>query len=818
MVAAISLATNLRTCNSKMAIRFIWNMFFARWRCGNSLDSLSVGIGFDSRSVHPDSDFSMVFRNHSRRMLGWVPNKGHGRFLPNPSPIPLPCANCTVSNDLAIDRRTGFNPRPGHRIFAYGNRARRYRWSAGFLGDLPCPTPFNSGVAPYSPPSPSSALKTSLIRAAQISSLTLSDKGDDNTRGQRPVAPTCKALNPRAVLPLLRSAVQLMSVTVLVCLNVCLWEREIPEKTHRPAASSCTILPFENLGATRRESNPVLLGVNVCVTAAPTKISSRDYQQFDTKLRPQHTSEPTIAKCGDRDVLTGFRASERVKRFGRLLTVMSWHPMKVIEVSMEQRWNEWAGGTGISHAKVRPWIVIGEEGGGAVGTRAPRGGNQATVVTNPLMAGVLVTVYCSPSAPLTALNCVTGRTLMRLCAPATPPAEKGKGGGGYASASWKLNLTKPGELHHCLKAVHDKVSTIEINLRKKKSLLLPADILTSALSDMRPTFACREQSKGTCRATKLFVASDAIRDPAEGVGQISRSWQPLNTPWLLLRGDQCPKKLGLGAVIWPSRSPDLTPLYYFLWDVVKGVEYEAPMPSEEDLTARIHAATQLLSTQPRVSTICRRCNRVQGSTIRTPFVICNILFGSVFGAPDNTVQYRVISISLSDAAYLQFQQELLPECLEDVSLEVSENTLRDHCQIGFVLADSEPVTNAVQFRRRGPMRQWREITETNRTVLRAPSHTVAFTRRVSRPLVHSHHKHLVRRRLVVSSSSPMSLAALDFTRLPHSARDVRPRGRWDIYRVVGQRPEMQPCAESPSSQYIPAHPPKSLASPAGEGE
>ncbi|KAJ8894382.1 hypothetical protein PR048_007033 [Dryococelus australis] len=67
-------------------------------------------------------------------------------------------------------RRTGFNPRPGHRIFASGNYAGRWRWSAGFLGDLP--PPLHSGAAPYSHQLPSSDLKTSLLRAAQISSLT----------------------------------------------------------------------------------------------------------------------------------------------------------------------------------------------------------------------------------------------------------------------------------------------------------------------------------------------------------------------------------------------------------------------------------------------------------------------------------------------------------------------------------------------------------------------------------------------------------------------------------------------------------------------
>ncbi|KAJ8870944.1 hypothetical protein PR048_027246 [Dryococelus australis] len=59
-----------------------------------------------------------------------------------------------------------------HQDIACGNRAGRCRWSAGFLGDLPFPSPFHSGAAPYSPRSLSSALKISLLRAAQISSPT----------------------------------------------------------------------------------------------------------------------------------------------------------------------------------------------------------------------------------------------------------------------------------------------------------------------------------------------------------------------------------------------------------------------------------------------------------------------------------------------------------------------------------------------------------------------------------------------------------------------------------------------------------------------
>ncbi|KAJ8870633.1 hypothetical protein PR048_029656 [Dryococelus australis] len=47
--------------------------------------------------------------------------------------------------------------------------AGRCRWSAGFLGVLPFPPPLHSGAAPYSLQSSSSALKTSLLRTAEIS-------------------------------------------------------------------------------------------------------------------------------------------------------------------------------------------------------------------------------------------------------------------------------------------------------------------------------------------------------------------------------------------------------------------------------------------------------------------------------------------------------------------------------------------------------------------------------------------------------------------------------------------------------------------------
>ncbi|KAJ8871074.1 hypothetical protein PR048_027378 [Dryococelus australis] len=91
---------------------------------------------------------------------------------------PPPAVFMDVFHAHLPPRRSGFNPRPGSlRIFAFRNRARQCRWSAGFLGDIPYPPPFNSGAAPYSPQSLSSALtKTTLLTAAQLSSLGIADR------------------------------------------------------------------------------------------------------------------------------------------------------------------------------------------------------------------------------------------------------------------------------------------------------------------------------------------------------------------------------------------------------------------------------------------------------------------------------------------------------------------------------------------------------------------------------------------------------------------------------------------------------------------
>ncbi|KAJ8880585.1 hypothetical protein PR048_017055 [Dryococelus australis] len=86
----------------------------------------------------------------------------------------------TVAERLACSPSTNSNwvqsPPCSLRSLACGNRARRCRWSAGFLGDLPFPPPLYSSAAPYSPQLPLSALKISMLRAVQISLLPLENK------------------------------------------------------------------------------------------------------------------------------------------------------------------------------------------------------------------------------------------------------------------------------------------------------------------------------------------------------------------------------------------------------------------------------------------------------------------------------------------------------------------------------------------------------------------------------------------------------------------------------------------------------------------
>ena len=72
--------------------------------------------------------------------------------------------------------------------------------------------------------------------------------------------------------------------------------------------------------------------------------------------------------------------------------------------------------------------------------------------------------------------------------------------------------------------------------------------------------------------------------------------------------DQFPNRwIGRGGpVSWPTRSPDMTPLDFFLWGTMKDLVYATPVDSEEDLVARIVDAAALISERRGVFKAVRR--------------------------------------------------------------------------------------------------------------------------------------------------------------------------------------------------------------------
>ncbi|GBL85010.1 hypothetical protein AVEN_42252-1 [Araneus ventricosus] len=52
-----------------------------------------------------------------------------------------------------------------------------------------------------------------------------------------------------------------------------------------------------------------------------------------------------------------------------------------------------------------------------------------------------------------------------------------------------------------------------------------------------------------------------------------------------------------GLIPWPPRSPDITPLDFFLWGFVKNIVYKTPVPSLDELKRRIVTAIQNVTPQ-----------------------------------------------------------------------------------------------------------------------------------------------------------------------------------------------------------------------------
>ena len=79
-----------------------------------------------------------------------------------------------------------------------------------------------------------------------------------------------------------------------------------------------------------------------------------------------------------------------------------------------------------------------------------------------------------------------------------------------------------------------------------------------------------------------------------------------------------------GPIAWPPRSPDLSPIDFFLWGHLKTLVYATPVDSQEDLLGRIqNGCDHIRNNMPGVfgrvrNSMIRRCNtfiEVGGSSI-----------------------------------------------------------------------------------------------------------------------------------------------------------------------------------------------------------
>ena len=55
-----------------------------------------------------------------------------------------------------------------------------------------------------------------------------------------------------------------------------------------------------------------------------------------------------------------------------------------------------------------------------------------------------------------------------------------------------------------------------------------------------------------------------------------------------------------GPIPWPARSPDMTPMDFFVWGEMRNLVYTTPVESEEDLVARIVAEAGAINDTPGV--------------------------------------------------------------------------------------------------------------------------------------------------------------------------------------------------------------------------
>ena len=67
-----------------------------------------------------------------------------------------------------------------------------------------------------------------------------------------------------------------------------------------------------------------------------------------------------------------------------------------------------------------------------------------------------------------------------------------------------------------------------------------------------------------------------------------------------------------GPVQWPPRSPDLTPVDFFILGGMKCLEYETPIDTPEELVARVAEATAIIRETQSFARIYQLCINVNG--------------------------------------------------------------------------------------------------------------------------------------------------------------------------------------------------------------
>ncbi|KAJ8874935.1 hypothetical protein PR048_022825 [Dryococelus australis] len=246
---------------------------------------------------------------------------------------------------------------------------------------------------------------------------------------------------------------------------------EIPEKTRRLTASSATITTCENLGVTPPgiETGSPWWEASSRHSNIPAAVMNVDENLRVGRLAPCSTQPPRPSSQNRKFTLFCFprgagRALVSVYRSPRSSFVLSGRPD--------------------SGGDLRPgglFLILAEGGGGMTEGGGWRGGGPVAgqreaacrdgAPTWPRRRSSSRAIKTNPARWRRHCSLVGARRVMSACRQFSVAAN--------ARCTCDCSSLIP------IKAVHDKVSTFEINLRKK-SLPLAACILTGALSDIRP--------------------------------------------------------------------------------------------------------------------------------------------------------------------------------------------------------------------------------------------------------------------------------------------------------------------------------------------